>query len=62
MNVSLPDALTTVAKMQLFDAFSDVFVVIARNASLLDVLPFYTNGELTAWEKTDTRLRGHGGS
>ena len=58
MNVSLPDALTTVAKMQLFDAFSDVFVVIAHNASLLDVLPFYTNGELTAWEKAEYKAAG----
>ena len=53
MNVSLPDALTTVSKMQLFDASPDVLVIIAHDASLLDVLPFYPKGELTGWEKRE---------
>jgi len=53
MNVSLPDALTTVSKMQLFDGSPDVLVIIAHDANLLDVLPFYPKGELTGWEKRE---------
>jgi hypothetical protein len=53
MNVSLPDALTTVSKMQHFDASPDVLVIIAHDANLLDVLPFYLKGELTGWEKRE---------
>jgi len=58
MNVSLPEAITTVSKMQLFDASPNVFVVFAHDASLLDILPFYPNGELTGWEKTEHKAMG----
>jgi len=58
MNASLPNALATVSKMQLFDTSPDVFVVIANDASLLDMLPFYPNGELTRWEKTENKVVG----
>lgn len=58
MNASLPDALTTVSKMQEFDASPNVLVVIAHDTSLLDVLPFYPKGELTGWEKTDNKAVG----
>lgn len=57
MNASLPDALATLSKMQLFDASPNVFVIIGHDASLLDVLPFYP-GELTAWEKTESKAVG----
>jgi hypothetical protein len=53
LNVSLPDALTTVSKMQLFDMSTEVLVIIMHNASLLDVLSFYPKGELTGWEKRE---------
>jgi hypothetical protein len=58
MNDFLPDAQATVSKMQLFDASPDVFVVIAHDASLLDILPFYPKGELTGWEKTGDKIVG----
>jgi hypothetical protein len=58
MNDFLPDAQATVSKMQLFDASPDVFVVIAHDASLLDILPFYPKGELNGWEKTEDKIVG----
>jgi hypothetical protein len=44
--------------MQLFDASPDVLLVIAHDASLLDVLPFYPEGELTGWEATEGKDLG----
>jgi hypothetical protein len=44
--------------MQLFDVSPDDLVVIAHDASLLDVLPFYPEGELTGWEKTEGKILG----
>ena len=58
MNVSLPDALTAVSNMQAFDASPDVLVVIAHDAGLLDILPFYPKGELTQWEMTGNKAVG----
>jgi hypothetical protein len=58
MNAFLPDAITTVSKMQLFDASPDVFVIIAHDASLLDVVPFYPKGELTGWDGTEDKAVG----
>lgn len=58
MNVSLPDAEMTVSRMQLFDASPDVLVIVAHDASLLDVLPFFPKGELTGWEKTEMKALG----
>jgi hypothetical protein len=55
MSVSLPDAEVTLSRMQPFDASPDVLVIIAHDASLLDVLPFYPEGKLTGWEETGVR-------
>jgi hypothetical protein len=41
INVSIPDAEATVDKMQLFDGSPDVFVIIAHDGSLSDILPFF---------------------
>lgn len=45
----LPDALS---KMVLFDASPDDSIAIAHDASLLEVFPFYLEGDLTGWEKS----------
>jgi hypothetical protein len=53
-NVSLPDAQATVDKMQLFDASPNVFVVIAHDDSLFDILPFYPKNT-TSWDATGNK-------
>lgn len=58
MNDCLSDALNTLSKMQLFDASPDVFVVMAHDVDLLDVVPFFPEGELTGWEKTGNKVVG----
>ena len=40
----------TLEALKAFDACPDVFVVIAHDASLVDVLEFYPKAELTGWE------------
>src|SRR5882762_4138966 len=52
-HVSLPNAITTVSKMQHFAVSIYVLVIIAHDASLWDVLPFYPKSELTGWEKRE---------
>ena len=57
MNVSLQDAIESVNKMKAFDASPDVFVVIAHDTSLLDVLPFFPE-TLTNWDSANYKLFG----
>lgn len=56
-NASLPEAETTLARMQLLDASPDVLVIIAHDASLLDLLDFHP-AELNGWEKTKNKSLG----
>jgi hypothetical protein len=58
MNISLPDAITTVSKMQVFDASPDIFVIIAHDASLSNMVPFFPKGELTRWDGTEDKAVG----
>lgn len=57
MNVSLQDAVESVNEMKLFDASPDVFVVIAHDTSLLDVLPFFPR-TLTDWDSENYKSVG----
>jgi hypothetical protein len=41
MSVSVSEAEAAVAKMQIMDGLSNVFVIIAHDTSLLDILPFF---------------------
>lgn len=56
-NVSLPDAETALARMQLFDASPDVFVIIAHDVSLSGILDLHP-AELNGWEKTNVKDLG----
>jgi hypothetical protein len=41
----------TLGALKSFDASPDVFVIIAHDSSLLDILEFYPKAELTGWEE-----------
>jgi hypothetical protein len=41
----------TLEALKVFDASPDVFVIITHDSSLLDILEFYPNAELTGWEE-----------
>lgn len=57
MNVSLPDAIESVNKMEVFDASPDVFVVIAHDTSLVDVLPFFPE-TISNWDSANHKSVG----
>ncbi|OKL55377.1 hypothetical protein UA08_09384 [Talaromyces atroroseus] len=56
-NASLPDAEASIAKMQNFDGSLEVFVVIAHDASLLDILPFFPE-KISNWDSHGYKDRG----
>lgn len=56
-NICLPEAQVSVDKMVLFDACPDVFVIIAHDPSLLDILPFFPK-TITGWDATDGKALG----
>jgi hypothetical protein len=41
MSVSVSEAEAAVTKTQIMDGLSNVFVIIAHDTSLLDILPFF---------------------
>jgi hypothetical protein len=53
-NVSVPEALASMDKMEVFDASPDVFVIIAHDASVLDILPLFPK-TITGWDATDNK-------
>jgi hypothetical protein len=57
MNVSLPDAIESVNKMEAFDASPNVFVIIAHDTSLLDVLPFFPK-TINNWDSANYKSIG----
>lgn len=50
MNVDLPAAQATLEKMTGFDAYDNVFVIIAHDAFLLDIVDFYPKS-LNRWKE-----------
>lgn len=57
MNASIHEAEAAIEKLQSFDALAEVFVIVAHDSSLLDVLPFFPL-KLTQWDETDYKIRG----
>lgn len=57
MNVSLHEAKDAVNKLEIFDASPDVFVLIAHDTSLLEVLPFFPE-TITNWDSADFKSDG----
>jgi hypothetical protein len=53
-NVSLPEAQASVDKMELFDASPDVFVIIAHDGGVLDILPLFPQ-TITGWDATENK-------
>ena len=45
----------TLDALKTFDASPDVFVILAHDASLLDVLEFFPAADLTGWEKRPSK-------
>jgi hypothetical protein len=45
----------TLDALKMFDASPDVLVILAHDASLLDVLDFFPNADLNGWEKRPSR-------
>lgn len=41
-------------KMELFDASPDVFLIIAHDATVLDIVPFFPN-TLNGWDVADNK-------
>lgn len=54
----VPKAQDSLTKMADFDASEDVFVVIAHDASLLDVVEFFPKSA-NAWKEKGWKERGH---
>ena len=50
MQTDVAASLATLEALKTLDACPDVFVVIAHDSSLLDVLEFYPKAELAGWE------------
>ncbi|GKZ89072.1 hypothetical protein AnigIFM59636_010787 [Aspergillus niger] len=57
MNESLGDAEAALEKMMTFDATSEVLVIIAHDASLGDILPFFPK-RMTDWHMEGYKARG----
>lgn len=57
MNASLPEAELAIEKLQGFDALAEVFVIVAHDSSLLDILPFFPL-KLTQWDEANYKARG----
>jgi hypothetical protein len=57
MSANIDEAEAAIEKLQGFDALAEVFVVIAHDSSLLDVLPFFPL-KLTQWDEIDCKIRG----
>jgi hypothetical protein len=46
---------TTLDALKTLDAHPDVFVILAHDASLFDVLEFFPTADLTGWEKQPSK-------
>jgi hypothetical protein len=46
---------TTLDALKMLDASPDVFVILAHDASLLDVVEFFPTADLTGWEKLPSK-------
>lgn len=57
INVSPEDADVTLAKMQTFDAAAEVFVVIAHDRDLKDILPFHPR-KINDWDRLGYKALG----
>ncbi|KAH8924693.1 metallo-beta-lactamase superfamily protein [Atractiella rhizophila] len=57
LNADLDLAQKAVEKMEAFDAREDVFVIVAHDTSILDMLPLYPK-TFNGWEKTDVKNVG----
>jgi hypothetical protein len=56
-NISLDEAQVSVDKMEVFDASLDVFLIIAHDKDMMDILPFFPK-TITGWDETDSKAVG----
>lgn len=56
MNASPSEAELAIEKLQGFDALAEVFVIVAHDSSLLNILPFFPL-KLTQWDEAGYKAR-----
>jgi len=56
-----PTAQASVDTLKEFDASDDVFVAIAHDSGLLDVIDFFPKGKMNEWQAKGWKERSHWG-
>lgn len=57
MNESPDDAVAAIHKLKAFDCSAEVLVIVAHDASLLGVLPFFPS-KITDWDSYNYKAHG----